>query len=80
MDILLFWLGIGAAQKGAGFAAELGGVAGHWYSDYGVDNCRSLSSVGEPETLKIFTLWAVVGLNEQIFGANEQVPGRWPSD
>jgi hypothetical protein len=29
---------------------------------------------------KFFTLWAVVGSNEQIFGANEQVPGRWPSD
>ena len=51
MGNLLFWLGIGAAQKGAGskpIKRRLGCLARCRYSDYGVDSCRSIYSVGPP--------------------------------
>jgi hypothetical protein len=47
MDKLLFWLGIGAAQKGAveaNQASALGSVAAYRYSVSGVDSCRNVYS------------------------------------
>jgi hypothetical protein len=56
MDKLLFWLGFGAAQKGAGskpIEQRMGYFAGRRYFDCGVDNCRNVSSVGQPKTMRL---------------------------
>jgi hypothetical protein len=61
MGNLLFWLGIGAAQKGANTievvvavawieahgSSEPGSLARCWYSGCPVDSCRNVYSVGQ---------------------------------
>jgi hypothetical protein len=51
MDELLFWLGIGAAERRwveAYGSSALGCFVGRRYSDCSADNCRSFYFVGQP--------------------------------
>jgi hypothetical protein len=59
MDKLLFWLGLGAAQKRwierSQAQSALGCFARRRYSDCGVDWHRSVSSVGQPTMMSALT-------------------------
>jgi hypothetical protein len=56
MDKLLFWLGLGAQSA-------LGCFARRRYSDCGADNCRSVSSFGQPTmSPAALKIWSVIGL------------------
>ena len=79
MGNLFFWLGVGAAQKGAGSKPI---EPRHWCS---VVCCRYSGC-----TVECFFCWSAtnneaalkpaIGLNEQIFGVIKQISGRGQSD
>jgi hypothetical protein len=68
----------GGNCPGRGSRMSSESVSRRRYSDCGVDSCRSIYSVGQP-TMKR-PQRPVVGSHKQIFGVNEQIPGRGQSD
>jgi hypothetical protein len=88
MGNLLFWLGIGAAQKGAGskpikrrhWIASLvvGSLLSECFSCWSANNEAALGH-GSDVVIGLGSRGAI-GVNEQLFGADEQVRGQDQSD